>query len=90
MRIRRDIPPPPPPDKEYDEDFQWMIDNTEALSKAYPDQWVAIADKQVVACGKTMGEAIKKARKKGRRENCVVDFMEGELYIYANQLDVQH
>ncbi len=89
MRIRKDIPLPPP-DKEYDEDFRWMIKNGAALVEAYPDQWVAIADKQVIACGKTMGEAMKKARKKTTRTNFVLHFVEGELYIYANQLDVQY
>ena len=88
MRIRRDIPPPPPPDKQYDEDSQWMLDNAEELTKAYPDQWVAVADKQVVACGKTIGATLKRARKKGVRPNFVLDFIEGEMYIYANQLDV--
>ncbi|MBI1927407.1 hypothetical protein HYR99_24605 [Candidatus Poribacteria bacterium] len=88
MRIRKDIPSPPPVDKRYYEDLQWKHENAEALVKAYPDQWVAIADKQVVAHGKTRGATLKKARKKGVRANPVLDFIEGELYIYANQLDV--
>jgi len=88
MRIRRDIPPPPPPDKQYDEDFQWMLENGVALVRAYPDQWVAIADKQVIACGKTIGATLKRAHKKTTRTNFVLHFVEGELYIYANQLDL--
>ena len=88
MRIRKDLPPPPPADKRYYEDLQWKRENAEALVKAYPDQWVAIANKQVVAHGKTIGETLKKARKKEVRPNFVLDFIEGELYIYANQLDL--
>jgi hypothetical protein len=56
--------------------------------KAYPDQWVAIADKQVIACGETIGATLKGARKKTTRTNFVLHFVEGELYIYANQLDL--
>ena len=84
MRIRRDIPSPPPRDKEYDADLQWKRENAAALVKAYPDQWVAIADKQVIACGKTIGATLKKARKKGVSSSLVLTFIEGQMYIYAN------
>ena len=84
MRIRKDLPPPPPPDKAFDENFRWKIKNAAALAQAYPDQWVAIADKQVVAHGKTRGEALKKARKNGVSSSLVLTFIEGQMYIYAN------
>ena len=90
MRIRKDLPLPLPADKRYYEDLQWMHENAAALVEAYPDEWVAVVDKQVVAHGKTIGATLKKAHKKGIRSNFVLDFIEGELYIYANQFDIQH
>ena len=66
-----------------------MLENTNALTEAYPDQWVAIADKQVVAAGETRGEVQNAARKKTNCTEFLLYFIEGETYVYSNQYSIR-
>lgn len=46
------------------EDQEWALENYQQFMKEYPDQWIAICDKKVVAAGKDLAmveEAAKKA-----------------------------
>lgn len=47
----KDYPPVPPHDPRYDQDMDWAYENHAALARAYPNQWVAVVDGQVVAAG---------------------------------------
>lgn len=45
-------------------DQEWALENYQQFMKEYPDQWIAIYDKKVVATGKDLAmveEAAKKA-----------------------------
>ncbi len=46
------------------EDQEWALENYQQFMKEYPDQWIAIYGKKVVATGKDLGsveEAAKRA-----------------------------
>lgn len=45
------------------EDQEWALENYQQFMKEYPDQWIAVYDKKVVATGKDLTlveEAVKK------------------------------
>jgi len=78
------LPPAPPLSRRYNEEFHWMLENMNVLTEVYPDQWVAIVDKQVVAVGKTRGEVQNATRKKINSREFLLYFIEGETYVYSN------
>ncbi len=68
--------------KEYWEDRDWAYDNYNKLAKSYPDQWVAIVDKEVVASGKNGTEVITIAKQKTGRKDFPVIFVESGIRVY--------
>ena len=49
--------------------------------KKYPDQWIAVVDKKVVAAGKDVQEIKKSAREKTGRKYIAVIYIEGGIRI---------
>ena len=62
-----DLPSPGP--REYWEDSKWASEHFTEIVKEYPNQWVAIADKKVVAAGRTIAEVKKKPQKRLAKMN---------------------
>lgn len=60
---------PSPGPEDYWEDNKWASENFAEIVREYPDQWVAIVDKKVIAAGKTIAEVEEiTAEKTGRNE----------------------
>ncbi len=72
-----------PEAQRYWEDQKWALNHYAELMTKYPDQWIAIVNKQVVAASK---ESIKEietiAKEKTGVEHVPVIFVEGEAHVY--------
>lgn len=77
-----EYPPIPETPKEFWDDEDWAYDNYSELIKNYPDQWVSIVDKHVIATGKNRGEVIELAEKKAGRKNFPTIFVEKGIRVY--------
>ncbi len=73
--------PPPGPD-EYWEDSKWANEHFSEIVKKYPNQWVAIVDKQVVAAGRTIAEVEKAGTEKTGRDEFPIYLAEKGLRVY--------
>lgn len=63
------------------EDKRWVYQNYAELTERYPDQWVAIVDKKVIAAG-DLEEVKEKATRKIKRGDIVFMFIEGARHVY--------
>ncbi len=79
-----EYPPVPPTPKEFWEDEDWAFDNYNELVKLYPNQWVSIVDKHVVAAGENRGEVIELAKRKAERKDFPTIFVEKGIRVYKN------
>ena len=78
------IPLPIPPPEEYWEDHDWAYDHLSEISRQYPNLWVAVVDKQVVAAGKVMSEVRATACQKTGRQSFPVLLAERGIHVYSN------
>ncbi len=69
--------------KEFWEDKKWAEKNYSDLQEKYPDKWVAIVDKKVIAAGKSVKKVELEAEHKTGvpRDRIPVLFIEGEVNI---------
>lgn len=68
--------------KEFFDDMKWADENYLELRKKYSDQWIAVADRQVIGFGKDLAKVKEDAaRKTGRKEIALV-FVECGSHIY--------
>lgn len=67
--------------KRFWEDRKWGFDHYQELVDKYPDQWVAIVDKEVVSAG-NLGEAEAEAKRKTGKKHIPVIFVERGSHIY--------
>lgn len=84
-RGAKDAPLPSPASKEYWEDSDWALEHSSEISQKYPNQWVAIADKKVVAAGKDGSEVEKMATEKIGKREFVIIFAEKGIHVYQDQ-----
>lgn len=70
------------------EDDQWIIDHYDELTHKYADEWVAVVDGKVVACGESIGVVEKIAEKKTGRKYIPVMFIEKGIHIYGTFIRV--
>ena len=63
------------------EDMQWGEDNYSELVKKYPDQWVAIVNKKVVASGQSLRDIEIEAERETNKKNGIIPtiFVAGTL-----------
>lgn len=80
------VPPPPPPPKEFWEDLEWADAHITEISTAYPDQWVAIVDRRVVASGPVLADVESRAMALTGRTEFPVLFAETGIRVYAHRL----
>ncbi len=67
------------------EDEHWLFDHIAKLTRAYPEQWVAVYQKEVVGVGNSRQEAREQARAKvDTEEPFVVVRMESKTYVYPS------
>jgi hypothetical protein len=79
MKLQEDSIPP-----EYWEDRDWAWDHYAEFVKEYPDQWIAVCHKEVVAHGESIDEIEKIAREKTKMTHFPVIFVEGRIHVYKN------
>ncbi|MEW6203679.1 MAG: DUF5678 domain-containing protein [bacterium] len=78
--VTRSVPTSPP--KEFWEDDKWIDENITELSRQYPNMWIAVVDKRVVASGENLREVIDKARELTGREHIPTHFVEKGVHVY--------
>lgn len=78
----KDYPPVPPLDPRYVRDMDWGHEHYSLLAKAYPNQWVAIVDGQVVAAGTDLGEVESVAARVTDRKDIAVLFVEHGIHVW--------
>ena len=74
---------PKPPPSEFWEDHRWSLDHAAEISEEYPNQWVAVCNKKVIAAGKEGGEVKRIALQKVGDRRVVIFFSEKGIRIYA-------
>jgi len=84
-RGNRDASLPSPASKEYWEDSDWALEHSSEISQKYPNQWVAVVNKRVVAAGKVIAEVEKIAEEKTGRKEFPVIFAEKGIHVYQNR-----
>jgi len=72
------------PPKRFFEDTRWVSENINELVKKYPDQWIAVYDKEVVAAGENLAKVEKIAGKKEINGQCAYSFIEGYPRFYKS------
>jgi len=73
---------PGPGSADYWEDSRWASENFADIVKEYPNQWVAIVDKTVVAAGKTIAEVEEACRIKTGRKDVPIYLAEKGIRVY--------
>ncbi len=73
---------PSPASREYLEDSNWAHEHLAELASEYPNQWVAIVNKMVVAAGRVISEVERMAREKTGRQEFPVILAEKGLHVY--------
>lgn len=68
--------------KEYWEDRDWAWEHYAEFVKQYPDQWIAISDKHVVAHSESIQEVEKQVKAITKKERFPVLFVEGRVHVY--------
>ena len=74
--------------REYWEDSKWATEHFAEIVKEYPDQWVAIVNKKVIAAGETIAEVEKMAREKTGREEFPIYFAERGIRVYRYRIGI--
>ncbi len=72
------------PPKEYWEDSRWAHEHISNLAKEYPNLWVAVVDKRVVASGKVIEEVERIAQEKTGRTEFPVILAEKGIRVYQD------
>ncbi len=73
------------PPKEYWDDSRWAHDHISDLAQEYPNLWVAVVDKRVVAAGKVIEEVERIAQEKTGRKEFPVILAEKGIHVYKDQ-----
>lgn len=67
---------------EYWEDRDWAWEHYAEFVKQYPDQWIAISNKQVVAHSDSIEDVEKQVKAKTGKDRFPVLFVEGRIHVY--------
>lgn len=73
---------PPLGPKEYWENSEWAYEHMNEISEKYPNQWVVIYDKKVVAASTSGSEAEHIATEKVGNQEFVILFAEKGIRVY--------
>jgi len=73
---------PPPGSKEYWEDSEWAYEHMNEISEKYPNQWVIICGKKLVAASISGSKAEQIARGKVGDQEFVILFAEKGIRVY--------
>ena len=73
---------PPERSKRFWEDQRWIIEHIAELVREYPDQWVMVYNKQVVAASPDLGVAKERAFNRVGDKEIASIFVEGKNYVF--------
>lgn len=73
------------PPSEYWEDSRWAHDHMSDLAEKYPNLWVAVVNKKVVATGKVISEVERIVQEKTGRVEFPVILAEKGIRVYQDQ-----
>ena len=73
---------PTPVSQEYWEDSEWAYEHMNEISEKYPNQWVVICGKKLVAASISGSEAEQIAREKVGDQEFVILFAEKGIRVY--------
>jgi len=65
----------------YWDDSDWAITNAQTLSEHYPNQWVAVYNKKVIANNKELGPVVRHARELSA-DDAVFKYVERGIHVY--------
>lgn len=68
----------------YWEDYQWANENMAELARNYPNQWVAVIDKRVIAIGPDVRSVESKAKERMDRAEFPILFVERGIHVYKD------
>lgn len=85
----QNISPPPRPPQRYWEDSDWGIKNIQMLTEKYPDEWVAIFEKKVMAHHTELGQVLAGVESYGL-DSPVIKFIERGIRVYKYSADVSN
>jgi hypothetical protein len=71
----------------YWDDSDWGIANAQMLSEQYPNMWVAIYNKKVIAHHRELGRVARQAQQLGFNDP-VFTFSERGIYVYGHSTSV--
>ena len=84
-----DSPPGPQlPPRRFWDDEEWIGENIMDLVRKYPDQWIAVLNREVVAASSHLEEVDRVAHAReaeAGQGQCVYEFIEGGVRFYAGQ-----
>jgi len=82
-------PKPQPLSKEYLENEKWTFEHLGELIEKYPNQWIAVVNKEIVCVGENLAEVKKVARQKtgDRTPFC---FFTWQTFRYRGSTGVRH
>lgn len=76
------IPNPPPVPKSVLNDYRWADSHHLELAKKYPEKWVAVVGRRVVAYGKRADRVLAQAHRQTNRADVALLFVESRLHLY--------
>ena len=76
------IPNPPPVPKYVLADYRWADSHHNELAKKYPEKWVAVLKKRVVAHGRRADRVLAEAHRQTNRADVALLFIESRLHLY--------
>jgi len=68
--------------KEFWEDAKWVEKHYSELVKKFPDEWVAVVNREVVTSGKDLAKVKEEAKIKTGREKIPTIFIECGDHVY--------
>jgi len=63
------------------EDLRWIRENYEELQGKYPDMFIAVFGKRVVASGRTYFEVSRELERELPAAEAVIEFVESGMYL---------
>ena len=88
MQIQNISPPPRPPER-YWEDSDWGVKNIQMLTEKFPDEWIAIFEKKVVAHHSELGQVLVSIESHGL-DSPVIKLIERGIRVYKYSVDVSN
>ena len=75
---------PKPVPRSWKAEYDWAFARYSELVRRYPNQWVAFAERRVLAHGKALRPVLEQARRKAPGQEIPHLFVERGIHIYAH------